>query len=463
MQERKNDMKKRIAALLAAMCVGMLAGCTRTEITSSGAESTASVSADVEFVEELKEPTGSISVTLLGEDANRLALLQEIADKYIADRPTVEISFRSVANAEEMVKLLAAGEKADLVELTRDTLPGCVQQELLRNFSPYLTDFSDKGTFTSAARQGFRAVGKNSAYLVPNSFTQQVLYYRTDRMGGAETKAEEGLRRPHSWESLEPLLEAFGDRTLAIAGKEDLVSTLDTFVWSAAGMTKMFGAYAPYYTMIDNEVSTVFALPEMAEELELFGELFRKGVVKEALDWTEEQAVAAFADGQAALLFSGEDTCTALSAAMDPHDWAADGFLRGSGNCVMEGDYTGWAVASSSENSDTAVGFLLYLCSADNATHYAKEMETAPIYRESLEMEPSLSEGKTGPLSYMIRHPDWYYFVNRPGSYAACEGYETFARPLVLSYLEGTLSEEALLGELDAYWMRAYAEEGQMW
>ena len=144
---------------------------------------------------------------------------------------------------------------------------------------------------------------------------------------------------------------------------------------------------------------------------------------------------------------SGEE----LAAALPEGSWGTIGPVQGAtGASIISDQYVGWAVSAHSEEPEIAAHFLLYLSSADNNTHFAKETGALPIHVSALEMEPSLLEGDRGGEMYMMEKNDWYQYADPPVMYQAYETWPAQRDQLARELLAGSLTGEELLAEMDA-------------
>lgn len=452
------------AALL--LFLGVLAGCGEEAAEPSAAEPTVSLQND-----------GRDAKLVLGEvrlSDERTAVLEEIARKYRADFPNTEIEIRTFEDRESLGAALRAGE-LDLAEIWDDQQPQFVEDGLLLDIYPYMQVWSESATLTPAAKQAAYSLGSEHAYLIPNSFDQDLLYYRLDWFEEYNRDRDTGLAVCKSWgqiageerssgEMVPGVTEKMGEQgRLAFAGQDKLVDYFDAMIWSCVGLGRIADQSAAYFSAAD-ESESVFSLEKAAEGADEFLRVMQVSALPEALEWTEDEAVAAFVDGRAGLLVAGRSAADVLQASMPEGSWTSSSYPLGrSGSAVFSQKFSGWGVASSAGDEEIAVHFLTFLSNADNNTHYAVTCGVLPIHLDAADMDPSLTEGDLSTEMEMISRGDMYQYASQPVMYAAFSGYRDQANTKLRQYASGELSREDLLAWLDDYWDAACQEEGKLW
>ncbi len=448
------DWKKAAALFLAALtCVFCLAGCEEELETAAPPV--------------VIKNNGKASGVVLGELAQsqeRTAVLREIADKYQADFPNTEIEIRTFSSAQELEKALKAGE-VDIAEVESENQAAYVRQGLLMNLSPYLPGWDESSTLTPAAKLvAGTETADGCSYLIPNDVEQDILFYRVDwvRAHNTSTPEEEHIYC-RTWGQMLNSFWRLGEKgKIAFAGRDKLVNLFDAMVWSAVGMRRIAVDSNAYF---HSKTATVFSLESAGDGVEQFRQVIEELALPEAVNWTKEEAVQAFCDGEAAVLLADRSVMAQLRASMPENAWAGYGFPRGVGNTAVFSlnSFQGWGISAAAEKAgdwENAFHFLTFLSNADNNTHYAKVCGALPIHVEAADLEEFFSEGDFGPETEMLAHPDWYFYVSRPTMFQACEGYEELADEKVRQFLNGGLSQSELLDWMDEYWSAALAEEG---
>lgn len=407
-----------------------------------------------------------IHIALRGEDKARERVLSEIADKYRADFPNTTFEFFSVENEEELKSLLHSGREIDLCELEGGEEYSLAREDVLANLTVYLSGWNESDTLTGSARSAIEAMGDyNTAYLIPNDYSHDLLFYRADWFGDYE---ETGIRVPRVWGGVNEEGEmAQATRRLAehgsgliFGGREKLLQIFNAEVWSSVVAGRMADSSAAYFSGRDPSKS-IFTLDQAVNGVAEFLSVMQ-GVPEEALSWTEEEAVRAFEQGQAAMLLADQGYWARLQESMGDAVGVTN-YPRGiSGTALMTQTYRGWSVVLK-EGMEDAVHFLLYLSNADNNTHYAKECGAFPIHQVATDMKPSLLEGEKSRSFQMLKISEQYQFAFAPRMYGAWEPFREQAYEKLCSSISGELSQEELLSWLDEYWNEAYEQEGQLW
>ena len=453
-------LKKAAALLLAALLTaGMLSACASQEEVSSQVEDPNQL-----VLENDGSPT-ELVIAEIEYSQDRTQALTEIAEKYMADFPETKIRIVTVDSGEEAQALLEKGD-ADLVELSQDQLPECVEQGLLMDMNDYLDLWEERSSLTAPAKQVLDAMGAQWDYLMPATLNQDLLYYRSDWFDEYNEGLEEGLVYCRVWEDFPDAVEKLAEKGaagLVFGGKEHLVDMFDSMLWSAVVLGRMYDPAAAYFSKVeDNE--TVFTLEQAYTAADQLQELIQGAVPQESLDWTEDQAVEAFTEGKAIALLAGQDRMDEISSAMDEGTWDVAAYPRGiAGQAIIGLEYTGFGVAASSENQGNAVHFLTYLSNRDNNTHLSAVCGTVPIHTVAADLEPTLEESPLAVNLLMVRRADWYYYAQEPVMYQAQDGWRQKADEDLRAYLDGSLSQEQLLEGFADYWTEALEQEGELW
>lgn len=452
-----------VLGLAALFCAAALAGCQGKPVEAG---------TDAEFSMKNDGRTASLVLGELEQSSQRTEVLKEIIAKYRADFPNTQVEVRVFPTKGELESALRAGE-LDLAEIRGEDLAAYWKEGLLLDLYPYLQAWEERATLSPEAQQVVSSMGLEHAYVLPNGFTQDLLYYRADWFDEYNEGLETDLARCRSWDEIaggvvdgKDLIgasEKLGDRgKLAFGGRDRLVDTFDAIVWSTVGLNRMADSGAAMFAAGD-ETRSIFSLERGAEGADQFRRVM-DAFLPQSLDWTQDQAVEAFQEGRAGMLLADRSAMEKLESSMPQGSWAVAAFPRGrTGMAITAPRYTGWAAASSVKEPEIAAHFLTYLSNADNNTHYAKVTGAMPIHLESAEMEPSLLEGELAVEMNMMRRGDWYQYASQPTMYAACPGYRELADRLIRQWMADEISQSELLSQLDDYWIQAYQSEGRLW
>ncbi len=447
-------MKGKIALFLAAaLLAGSLSGCGREEQVIY--ESLASAQNDGQSAQLV------IGAYQLEEDQE--AVLEEAIQRYQADFPETEVRVERYASQEKLAGAAASGE-ADLFQVESPQAVDYAQRGLLQDLMEYTGMWDYEASLTEGARRAMRFMGEGAIYLVPVDFQQDALFYRTDWIE-AYNETRRGTERAYV-ETWEQLVDAAGklDRENGAGKLAISASTTDEYfdsvLWSTLGQGALADPAAGYFLRGEG-AGTVFASDKAPEAVELFAKVM--GIRLDSRQ-TEEEAVEAFAAGEAFALLADARTGEALAQSMPEGSWKAAGIPQGAGEmAVFHHSWWGWGVSTASAHGEKAVHFLSFLTNSDNNTHWAKVCGALPIYKEALHMEPTLLEGPREVEMRMLKDAAEFRNASRPWMYQAEEAFGPVLDKALEDYLQGGLDAAGLLGQLDAYWSEAYEAEGQRW
>lgn len=458
---------KKIAALLLSLtlCAGALVGCSGDEPVQVDAKP-AAYSNDGH--------TAQLTVGELAQNNDRGSVLREIADKYEADYANTQIEILSFGSEDELKAALSNGT-VDIAEVTSDTQYEYIDEGLLYDFYNELADWDEFSTLTPAAEFVVFSAGKTHAYLLPNDILQDLLYLRGDWF--EEYNADEshedisfriwnhiaGYYREDEW--VTGSAKALGENGgFAFAGKEKLVDIFNSMVWSAVLTGRMCDPSAAYFSGVSG-TTTVFELEQAKKAAEQFISVIENAAIEGSTEWTEDQAVAAFCNGEAAMLLADRSYYYQIEASLPEDALRVEGYPRGlSGTAVVQPEYfSGWGISAQSDEKSIAMHFLTFLSNADNNTHYAKECQTYPIHLEAATLEESLEETAViGDINAAGRS-DWYQYASVPAMYAANDGFEETADKILRLYISGDATADEVLDYFSEYWSNALANEGKLW
>lgn len=452
----KDRWKKWTAAALAALLLGTAAGCAPQEEPAPQGEA-------LRIENDGSDTTLVLAQRFVSDE--RTAALEEIAQKYTADFPGTQIQIVTVESGEEALSLLREGE-ADLVELSQEEQPQAVEEGLLLELSDYWAVWEERARFTTSARQAVYSMGGDFIYLLPATLNQDIVYYRADWFEAFNEGKEEGLVYARVWEDFPDAQEKLADTNaagLVFGGKEGLVDLFDAILWSAVDTGRMEDTAAAYFSAVDDN-PTVFSLEQAERALEQLSMLLEGAVPAESLDWTEDEAIGAFVNGEAIALLAGQDRMGEIAAAMEDGTWATAAYPRGNtGKAVAPLEFTGFGVAAATGSQGNAVHFLTYLENQDNNTHLAKACGTVPIHTTAADLEPTLEDTGLAVNLLMVRRADWYFYGQEPVMYTAQEGWRQLADAQLRRFTGGELSGGEMLEGFAAYWEEARQAEGELW
>lgn len=472
----KHSIRKTIRLLLCgAISLSLLAGCAG----NSGSEDNIVPQQRAAMVAEKTGDPLVLSVGILGESESRLAVLEEIAEKYTADDPNVEIAFTEYETGEEMKAAAQSGEIL-IAEVAKDEAADWVQEGLLLDLRDStvadLEGWEDYTTLNAPAKAVLDAFGQGHAYLMPGDILQQLFVYRKDWI--AEYNADKEWQDTvsfESWESTAAALEAVeslgypGEMLFSLYMKQVKLTTASlpqTVLWSDLGYSALLDAGAGYFSTRSvtdkdgnvEEIATIFE--GEAAKVSLEGS---KALQARTDNNTDDQAEWAFCDGYAAALITDRTHLENILSELGEENVGIQGLPVGrSGAAITELiDYTGWGVVLPESDDHTrayAFDFLKFLCSADNNTHYAKVLGQLPIHSSAEDLEGALTEGILATEMEMISQAGTYRYASSAAMY---DGLADEILTQYSLYYSGEIDTEELLQVWDKMCKEAFEKDGQ--
>ena len=294
-------------------------------------------------------------------------MLEEIAEKYTADFPNTQVEVRSYGSKEALEAALASGE-ADIGEMEEADVPQAVEESLLLDIYDWVDTWEERYSLSQEAWQAIRTMGEGPRYVIPYDFDQLVTYYRADWFEEYNATAESAITPPGVVPQLgtrSPARRAPGEKgKVAFGGKERLGQLFDAALWGDLSLGRL-GAQGAAYFAAGDEHLTIFTWEMLPEAVENFKEHYQCYTLPQSLEWTEDQAVEAFLNGEAAILFAGSAWGRSWPPPCPRAAGGPSGPVQGAtGASVISDQYVGWAVSAHSEEPEIAAHFLLYLSSA---------------------------------------------------------------------------------------------------
>ncbi len=456
-------MKKRKARCLflcflcvATACCGLF-GCKSSQAVSSPVSTPAPTA--VNDGRAAKLVLGELNCAGVPDDT---AVLEEIAEKYRADFPNTEIEVKSYESFEDIERALQNGE-LDLAQLPEDRAAALAKAGDLWDFSRYLDGWEDYAAMASAAKLCISALGEGTGYLIPCDMTLDLLYYRTDWVDQYnEGREESDWVYSRTWAQLTKAGTQLENGGLAFAGKDRLVDYFNSILWSTIGQSRTASDCAAYFAP-GEEGETIFSSQRAADGLEEFLQVLASS--GDSLSYTVEDAVNAFLEGKVAFLLADRSVMATLREKMPEGSWDVKEYPKGTTNTAVQTpqDCTGWAISASCEEKEIAFCFLSFLSNADNNTHYAKVLSTEPLHTTAENLEPSFEEGDLAVDLEMISESATYRYSYEPTMYEAWAGWQEQADAWLRELIDGGLTREELLSNMDRYWKEAYQAQGNLW
>lgn len=453
-------MKKALAIVLSAFILaGSGAGCgtaPRDTQTSAVQEvHTQSFDRDREITVTIAQAD-----TAYGQDK----LLRLIGDKFEYDYPnvTIEIVTLPKETAQGIARIKNGG--IDLFEVDSSNLQQYGDADLFTDLAGYLANWDENSTLSGVSKAMSKAYD-GEHYMLAHSYYTNALFFRKDWL--LEKGQEAAPRYYDTWQEVAAMFTdaSAGTYGLVMGGKDTAAALGDTMIWSTLGRQNIAAVFAGYYVQ-DESGKTVFSLPGAETALQVYEKLFSETMPLEALNWTQEEAAAHFAKGEAAMLVADSRAIPIISEELSDSQWAVARLPQGPEKIgIQSTEFAGWALAANSPEQDAAAAFLLYLSNTDNSTQWARETYAYPVHTDAIITDDYFSDTQfKGFVDLMEKvSTGAYFFAEIPLMYNASIDYRETANTWYTEFLSGTISASGLLSKLDNHWISAYQAEGQLW
>ena len=312
--------------------------------------------------------------------------------------------------------------------------------------------------------------------MLPSEIYTKALYYRADLLSEEEsipryfyTVESTGKEKMNSTEVdygfVMPL------------GQADRYQMADYFIWSSIGLDNIANIGAAYYVK-DESSKTIFSLPEAETALNKLKSFYNELGPEAALSMDDQDVVELFMNRRAFMVMADSKALKASEGILEDEDWVvypaplsdpkpSDDTETQSGSelGIFSSHYDGWSISSDSDCEEVAAAFLLYLSNADNNTYLSGITGGIPIHSDAIELDDYFSDSHFSGYQLLADRAaiGLYHYVQPPKAYDAFIPYEKMVNERYEAFFKGELDAKALLSELDAYWVKAYETEGQLW
>ncbi len=327
-----------------------------------------------------------LRMTIWSANEAHLAVFNEIADSFIADRPEVSLTFESLPFASYTTTLttqIAGGNPPDLAWILERTAADFVNSGILAPLNEAFTNTEgfDYGDMIEKPTELWRVDGE--LYAVPFSTSPLAIFANTDLIeaAGARTPAELIEAGEWTWEN------AMATAAKVAEGDKDGIIVRDFNYQTWQNLAAIWRGWDASPWSEDGNTCT-FADAEMVAAMTFIHDaIFEQGAIPgpgESVDFFAGDAGMSITQiSRASLLPQGDD---AFAWDLVPLPAGPAGEYSVIGQAAI-------GVFEDSENSDLAVEFLAHMTNAENS---AKLAQFFPPIRESLLNAETL--GNTNPL-----------------------------------------------------------------
>ncbi|WP_417526258.1 ABC transporter substrate-binding protein [Marinovum sp.] len=327
-----------------------------------------------------------LRMTIWSANEAHLAVFNEIADSFTADRPEVSVTFESLPFASYTTTLttqIAGGNPPDLAWILERTAADFVNSGILAPLNEAFTSAEgfDYGDMIEKPTDLWRVDGE--LYAVPFSTSPLAIFANTDLIeaAGARTPAELIEAGEWTWEN------AMATAAKVAEGDKDGIIVRDFNYQTWQNLAAIWRGWGAEPWSADGDTCT-FAAPEMVEAMTfLHDAIFQDGALPgpgESVDFFAGDAAMSITQiSRASLLPKGDE---AFAWDLVPLPAGPAGEYSVIGQAAI-------GVFQDSPNADLAVDFLAHMTNPDNS---AKLAQFFPPIRQSLLNAETL--GATNPL-----------------------------------------------------------------
>lgn len=454
-------MKKIFALILSVlMIISIFSACKAEEELESELIEEELESREVD-ARELGDVTIRLGHTLKTQEAEDIVL--DIARKYMNDFPNITVEIESMLMGNRMA-LTGKSMDYDIFELNNFNIKEFVDADMLLPLDIYLRAWDGNDTLSRASKWVMKSYNDESLF-IPYGIYQDALYYRKDIFD-----AIDWIKLPSSWEEMLDVLKSLSeeaDKGIIMGLDENLYKYADSVILGYIGVGSAADSHNSYF-VYDEEGEltgeTIFAQEKAREGLEIFKRVFKEVSDKDSVNYTREEALDRFIDGECLLTIQSVSALDRLREEMEEGTWNAATFPQGAKKqSVQDAGFAGYAINKNSKNADAAAHFLMYLSNTDNNTHFAKNYTCIPAHSDAIEFEPYFVDSEMANFSKMIRRGDVFAYASAPYIYESFEGYPEFANEEYKKYLLDDYTSHEIVGIMDKYWREAFEKEGILW
>jgi len=295
---------------------------------------------------------------------------QNRLDRYMEANPNVTVERRAVpfdSYVQTLQQNAAAGELPDVVAINNPLHQGFAEAGIFLDVTERVERWGQADAFFEAPWNSTLWQGKN--YGLPDGSTSLALFYNTDMLERA------GVDPPTTWDELRTSAEALadGDRSgfaLSCVNTTEGVFNFLPFLWQS-------GADVPN---VDSEGGR--------EALQLLVDAIDRGwMSRGVLNWTQEDVLNQFMNGQAAMIVNGNWQLPTLREDAPDLNWEVAPLPRGEERASVLGGYN-LAITPDSVNADAAWDLLTWLQRPENAREYWIQGQRLPTRKDMVDDPP---------------------------------------------------------------------------
>ncbi len=420
----KSKWRKGVTILIAAaMVIGMLTGCKNSGDKSSTVSSeTDSGSAGESGMETGAGNTKVKEVTVWHYFEHEAEALEKIADEYNQLQDKIHITCTYVSREELMNQYTigaVSGELPDIGMVDSPDMASYISLGVFEDIDDELKEWGQLDKFYEGPLSScMDAEGR--LHGLPNNSNCLALLCNMDLLNKAGFE-----NPPGTWEEFFEVCKAVTDPDDSVYG----------FAMSAIGNEEGTFQYIPWLYAAGADITTLNS-PEAAESLDFLAKLVKEGYMsKEVVNWSQGDALNAFAAGKAAMLESGTWQISQFDSGDVVLNYNYKYAMLPKGKeyaSVIGGENFG--VCTGTDAKEECIDFLKYMMTAENNADWCEIAGKLPIRSDAVELKDFWNTDER------------YAVFNEAMNYAVARGpHESWP---TISEAVFTAEQGALLGEL---------------
>ncbi|MBW3090045.1 extracellular solute-binding protein [Bifidobacterium miconisargentati] len=365
---RRSISKISIAAVTSIMLLASLAGCGRTNGSSTDANNVTTIDSG--------KATGEVTVWAMGNEGD---LLGDFVKGFEKENPDVKVKVTAIpwASAHDKIQTaIAAGKVPDVMQMGTTWMADFSNafSEVPENFD--LADFSD-GPLKTGQVNGVQ-LG------VPWYVDSHVLYYRTDIASKA------GWNKPP--ETLEELQQMAKDVKSVEGVKNGMfIAASGADTWQGT----LWAYFSDGVSLMNDQKKWTLDTPEMKEATEYIDQFFKEGLSSTGFDATPGVSITQFVNGETPIMTGGPTTISQIATqGGDPNTYATAAIPKGSVSSTSFVGGADFVVMDEAQNKQSAWKFIQWMTEPETQVNWYQKASVLPSSQKAWESDTLAKDDK---------------------------------------------------------------------
>lgn len=320
-----------------------------------------------------------VKITFWDENAgpNRTPYYEELIKRFEGKNPDIRVEYVGLpwSNAKQKYDVaIAANEVPDCGGMPLIFVSGFIMKNALLELDKYFNVWDQKNKISNLTLTANRSLAKNQKlYMLPNTTTMSVFWYRTDVYKSL------GLKEPETWNELYESI-----RKTTNASKNNYGFSLRGGPGSAQQLEDMMFAYSGLTTYFTGNGKCTVNDPKNIEAVKRFVAMYKVNTQESDITNGYKEMVAAFDSGRAMMIQHNLGSYGEHLKALSGDQFAALPFPASiSGKRVVKGGQAnGYGIFRASKHPDAAWKFITYLCSAEAQSYWNYQIGQLPTHSD---------------------------------------------------------------------------------